>query len=165
MGNLIAVWGLAGPVLLLSWAIIRLTPIAMEAISQQLTWYHWLALVVNLLLMGYSEGYRGFQKAYSPRLAARVRHLRDTKSISQKIFAPFFCMGYFHATRRRLITTYVLTLGIVVLVILVHRLSQPWRGILDAGVVFGLGWGLVATLIYCYRALCSPHFGYSPEVP
>jgi len=32
------------------------------------------------------------------------------------------------------------TAAIVVLVLLVHRLEQPWRGIVDAGVVTGLTW-------------------------
>ena len=62
----------------------------------------------------------------------------------RSLFAPLFAMGFFHATRATKITAYVLTLAIVVLVILVHRLDQPWRGIIDAGVVVGLGWGVLS---------------------
>ena len=38
------------------------------------------------------------------------------------------------------------------LVALVRRLDQPWRGIIDAGVVVGLAWGLAALWIFTARA-------------
>ena len=31
----------------------------------------------------------------------------------------------------------------VIIVVVVHQFPQPWRGIVDAGVVVGLGWGVV----------------------
>ena len=49
---------------------------------------------------------------------------------------------------RQLITTYGLTVAIVILIIVFHRLDQPWRGVLDAGVVVGLSWGIV-TIVIC----------------
>jgi hypothetical protein len=74
-------------------------------------------------------------------------------------------MGYFHATRRRQITSWSLTLGIIALVIGVRYLVQPWRGIIDAGVVVGLAWGVVAVGWFAVRGLTAPTFAYSPEVP
>ena len=47
-------------------------------------------------------------------------------------------MSYFYATRKRKISSLGLTGLIVCFVILVRLLSQPWRGILDAGVVTGI---------------------------
>lgn len=165
MQGLTLIWGMSGLFSLLLWAMIRLALITAEALSLGLNWHHWLVLLLNLALMAYYEGYRGFQKNYAPRFAARLRYLRDTNSAAQRILAPLFCMGFFHASKRRLITTYALTLGIVILVVLFHRLSQPWRGILDAGVVLGLAWGLVSTAVFCYMALSAPSFRYSPELP
>ena len=51
------------------------------------------------------------------------------------------------------------------LILLVGLLEQPWRGIVDAGVVVGLTWGLVSLLIFSVLAFAQADFGYSPEVP
>jgi hypothetical protein len=75
--------------------------------------------------------------------------------------APLFCMGLVHATRRRLAISWGILVGLIALVIAVQRLDQPWRGIVDAGVVVGLSWGLVATLFYFAAALA----GRGPDVP
>ncbi len=60
--------------------------------------------------------------------------------------------------------SYSLTLGIIVLILLVRLLPQPWRGILDAGVIVGLVWGFVALLIFAVQGLRSRDYDYSPEV-
>ena len=165
MGFIGAVWGLGGPTMLLLWAIFRLTPIAVDSFSFDLQWYHWLVLLANILFMAYSEGYRGFQLGYSPRLAARALNLARHPSGLRVALAPLFCMGYFHTTRHRMIAAYALTFGIIILIILVQRLDQPWRGILDAGVVVGLAWGVIATVIYGFKAFIEPNYAYSPELP
>jgi hypothetical protein len=50
-------------------------------------------------------------------------------------------------------------------VVLVSQLPQPWRGIVDAGVVVGLVWGM--TSVVCH--LISQVYGFSrnvdPELP
>ena len=72
IGTLGAFWGLAGVSLLLGSAVYRLTLVSVEALSHELLWYHWMALVLNVLFMAYSEGYQGFQLGFSPRVAARA---------------------------------------------------------------------------------------------
>ncbi len=158
-------WGLSGIFLLLGWAVYRLTPRALEAIGMGLSTWQWVALALWTLLMGVAEGYRGFQKKFSPRVAARARYLRDRPTPVRAIFAPLFCMGYFHARRRTQITSISLTAGIVVLVVLVSFCAQPWRGIIDFGVVVGLVWGMVSLAGFAGVALCSAEFAYSPETP
>ncbi len=165
MGTLGAIWGITGVSLLLGSAIYRLGPLAVNAFAHDFLWYHWLSLALIVLFMAYAEGYRGFQQRFSPRVAARARYLKEHPKVLHVILAPFFCMGYFHATRRRKITSISLTVGIVILVLLVRLLSQPWRGIIDAGVVLGLIWGLVSLIIFCAVAFTSKEFNYSPEVP
>lgn len=164
-GALGAFWGLAGVLALLVSACLRLWPKTVAAFSQPFAWYHWAALVVIVLGMAYAEGYKGFQKAFSPRTAARARHLRQNPRIDHVILAPFFCMGYFHATKRRKITSISLTLGIIVLIILVSYVSQPWRGIIDAGVVVGLVWGIISLIMFSMQAFSTREFPYSAEVP
>jgi len=111
MGILGAAWGITGVSLLLSSAIFRLARVAAEAFSHPFDWRHWTALVALLLFMGYAEGYRGFQQRFSPRVAARARYLRERPNLFRSALAPLFCMGFFHATRRRKIVTLSLTLG------------------------------------------------------
>jgi len=165
MTKLGAYWGLAGVLLLIGSAVSRLTPIAIKAFSLTWSWYHWIAFVLIMLFMAYVEGYRAFQQAFSPRVAARARYLLTHKNLLHTLLAPLFCMAYFHAPLRRRITSISVTCGIIVLVILVRLLDQPWRGIIDGGVVVGLAWGLVSLAIFGYQALTQEMFSYPPEVP
>jgi hypothetical protein len=165
MGVFGAFWGLAGIALLLGSAIYRLTPLAIDAFSYDWFWYHWLSFALMLFFMAYAEGYRAFQLGFSPRVAARARHLRDHPNALYAVLAPLFCMAYFHAPKRRQIVSISVTAGIIVLVILVRLLEQPWRGIIDGSVVVGLAWGLVSLIVFGYQAVTVEHFPYSPEVP
>jgi len=164
-GNLGAIWGLAGVLALLGSACLRLWPKAVDSFSYPFAWYHWTSLAFIVIGMAYAEGYMGFQKAFSPRTASRARYLRQNPRIQHVILAPFFCMGYFYATKRRKITSISLTLGIIVLIVLVSFVSQPWRGIIDAGVVAGLAWGIVSLLAFGFQALGRDPYPYNPEVP
>lgn len=164
-GRFGAAWGILGVSLLLAGAIYRLTPIAADAAAHPLDWYHWVTAVAFLAFMLYAEGYRGFQTAFSPMVAARARYLRANPQPMHVVLAPLFCMGYFHATTRRRIKSTSVTGVIVIFVIVVQGLDQPWRGIVDAGVVAGLCWGLTTLIVFSYLALNSREFAYSPEVP
>jgi hypothetical protein len=165
MGRFGALWGIAGFSLLLGYAIIRLAPIAIDAFSHPFLWYHWLALILNTLLMAYSEGYRGFQQGLSPRVAARARYLYHHPNSLHALLSPLFCMGYFYTTKRRQVATISLTIGIIILILLVRLLGQPWRGIIDVGVIIGLSWGLVSLMIFTIKAFTTQHFDFSPELP
>ncbi len=165
LGVIGVVWGLAGVVLLLGYALIRLYPVTMEAFDQPLAWYHWVCLVGFIVFMAYSEGYRGFQQAFSPRVAARLKYLYDHPRPLHVLLSPLFCMGYFYIRKQRRIVIYILTIGIIAIIVAVKWLAQPWRGIVDAGVLVGLTWGLVTVLIFTRQAFIRKPFPYSPEVP
>jgi cytochrome bd-type quinol oxidase subunit 1 len=158
-------WGTIGVLGLLLFAVYRLAPRAMEAYDGGLTVGQWALAAAICVFMAYAEGYRGFQLKFSPRTAARIRYLRDNPDPVRALFAPLFAIGYFHATRGTRIRAYALSLGIVALVLLVHRLDQPWRGLIDAGVVVGLAWGIVSIVGWVARALTQATFAASPEVP
>ena len=165
MGYFGAIWGFSGVVALIGFAIYRLAPRAWEALSQPLSVVQWIFLIVFAIFMLVAEGYRGFQKKFSPRTAARVKYLRDHPTALRVVFAPFFCMGYFFATRKTQITSICLTLGIILLVILVRYLPTPWRGLVDFGVVLGLSYGIVSFAVFTVQALASRNYPHSPEVP
>ena len=152
-GTLAMAWGLLGVGGLLLWALYRLSFRALAAFTGTLDWYHWLALVACVLSMAYSEGYRGFQQGFSPRAAARVRHLRDHASWLETLLAPLFVMSYFNAERQRQIISFLLTLLIIGLVLAVRLIPQPWRGIIDLGVVAGLSWGVLSFALCVWKEL------------
>ena len=165
MGIIGAVWGFSGIVALIGFAIYRLTPRAMEALETSLTTVQWIFLVAFAVFMLVAEGYRGFQKKFSPRTAARVKYLRDHPRGLHVLLAPFFCMGYFFAKRKTQITAICLTLGIVLLVILVGLLPNPWRGLIDFGVVLGLTYGVISFALFTAKALFSEDYPHAPEIP
>ena len=147
-----AIWAIAGVAGILAWAIVRLAAIALGALEQPLVWYHWAAIGAFVPFMAWSEGLRGFQRRFSPRVAERAMLIRAAPTAARVIFAPLFAAGFFGGSRRERLGACLGTAAIVALVVLVHRLEQPWRGILDAGVVTGLTWGVVATLALSARA-------------
>ena len=164
MGVWAAVWGVAGVSLLLGWAIARLSPVAWRVMTEPLSAAHWAALAAVVLAMAFFEGYRGFQRGFSPRVAARARHLSLHPTPVRAVLAPFFCIGYFGAPRGRRVASFAVSAGVAVLVVLVRRLDQPWRGIIDAGVVVGLAWGLAALWIFTARAFGPRGLDHNPEV-
>ena len=164
LGRIGAIWGLGGILVMLSFAIYRLSGVTLDAFNYQFAWWHWALLLVNIIFMAHSEGYKGFQQGYSPRVVARAMSLLNNPHPARVVLAPLFCMGFFGATRRRLITTYVLTAGIVTLIYVFHHLPQPLRGVLDAGVVVGLTWGVLAIVVFAVRAFRGEPLSHSPEL-
>lgn len=164
IGGFAFVWGLGGFFLLLIFAVYRLAPIAWEAMQQPLNAIQYALLIGNSLFMAYSEGYKGFQKAYSPRVVARAFYLKRHATLPLAILAPFFCMTFFAAPRKRVMTSWILTIAIIILIILFQKLPSPWRGILDAGVVVGLTWGMVATALVLFRCFSNAGAIADPEV-
>ena len=165
MGTISAAWGMLGICLILGSAIYRLSLVGLDALSQPLSWYHWVIALVWIAFMAFSEGYRGFQKGFSPRVAARIAYLQRNPTLLRLILAPLFCMGYFHIERKRQIITFVITFAIIGLVQIVHLLEQPWRGIVDLGVVTGLAWGLISLCGFTAQAFLDENFSHSPQVP
>lgn len=158
-------WGIGGVLALLGFAVYRLTPVAVASLDSDLEALHVAGYVASILFMGYSEGYRAFQRAFSPRVVARGMFLAENPRPLFVAFAPAFCMAYFHATPRRQLASWILSGGIVGLVLLVGRVPQPWRGIIDVGVVIALVWGMLAILFFWAAALAGKSLPVGPEVP
>lgn len=140
-------------VALLVHALNRLTPYAVEAFEMGLTPFQWVVCIGWTLLNAYAEGYRGFQKAFSPRVIARMVHLAREPRPLFVLLAPLYAMALFHARKKRLIVAWILVAMIVGLVLLIRVLPQPWRGIVDVGVVVGLAWGTLSIVWLLFDAL------------
>jgi len=158
-------WGFFGVIALLVDALIRLAPVAWAPIADEsLGWGAGLAYLLSIAFMAYTEGYRGFQKQFTPRLVARLWVIRQTPWWVQ-LLAPLYAMGMIHATRRRLLGAWGLVLAIVMMIIAIRFLPQPWRGAIDAGVVVGMSWGLASMMAQMARALVSGPPSLDPELP
>ncbi len=160
-GLLLATWGVGGVLLLLGQAIWRLGARALEAMTQPLSTMQIAALVAWSLFSLYGEGYRAFQLRFSPRVVARALVLARSATAFQALLAPAFCMSLFHATRRGQAVAWSTVVMVICLVLVVSRLPQPWRGIIDGGVVLALAWGAAAIVVFFFRAVAS---GTPPEV-
>lgn len=158
-------WGLIGVLALLVDAIYRLTPYALDLTRRSLDAVEIAALVGWVAFNGYSEGYRAFHRQFSPRVIARARALDANPRPLHVVLAPLFVMGMIHATRKRLIVSWVIAAFIVGIVIVVRMLDQPWRGIIDAGVVIALAWGVASMLYYAARAFAGHPMPVDPDLP
>ena len=165
MGTIGAVWGILGVSLILGRGLFCIYPFSRELCGMPFGLVEWVALALSLVFMGYSEGYKAFHKGFSPRVASRALHLKNNPTLLRVVFAPLFCMGFFHATKKRKIVTYCVTFGVILLIIGVSQLSQPWRGIIDAGVLVGLGWGLLAIWYHAIGAFFGSGPSVLPETP
>jgi hypothetical protein len=152
----IASWGILGVALLLGRALLQLTPIALEPIvSSSLRLPHWILLLAWVAFNAYAEGYLGFHRKFSPRVVGRALDLGRNPTFLRVLLAAPYCIGLFHAPRRTMFTSWSLVLVIAGVVVGVRHLPQPWRGIIDAGVVVGLGIGLLSLLSSFVSALAA----------
>jgi hypothetical protein len=149
----VATWGVVGVLALVAQALVRLTPLALEPLATGMTSLQWALYLGWIAFNAYAEGYRGFQLSFSPRVVARAVHLARHPNAVHVLLAPVYCMALFQASRRRMIVAWVLLIAIVAIVVAVRMLPQPWRGIVDAGVVVGLGWGGMSIVMIFGRAI------------
>jgi hypothetical protein len=113
------------------------------------------AYVATCLWFAYVEGYKGFQLKFAPLVVKRSFTLVPGKNNTKWyhfLLAPPYSMGMLHATRKRMIVSYSVTLGVAAIVAGVKRLPYPWRNIIDAGVVAGLSWGSLSILFLYVRS-------------
>ncbi len=156
LGVFAATWGITGVLIIIGVAMVRLTRVGLDAFDYPLQIHHWAFLVVFLLFMLISEGYRGFQKSFAPRVAARARELQLDPRPLQAFLAPLVCMGLIYSTPSRMLRSYGLMGTIVIFVLGVRQLPQPWRGLVDLGVAAGLMWGVLALIVFTYQAFGAP---------
>ena len=157
-------WAIIGLMSLLLFACWRLFAYTVESFSMPLNWLHWVVFVGWAIFMAHEEGYKGFQLKFSPRFAARCKYLLTNATWLQTLLAPLFCMAYFHAPKKRVLATWALSLMIIGFILAFRYMPQPWKGLLDFGVVFGLLWGIVSTTYYCFKAFTDKNFNRDDEV-
>ncbi len=147
-------WGVIGVLALFGRALVRLAPMAWQPIADgSLSPLHIAAYVAWVIFNAYGEGYRAFQKAFCPRVVGRALHLAQHPRPLYALLAPLYCLSLFHANRRGLTVAWVMLAIIALLVWLLRITPQPWRGIIDGGVVVALAWGVIALVVMSVQAL------------
>lgn len=165
LGRIGFVWGAIGVICLLMFSAFRLSVVALEFFNYPAQVWHWVVILCWVVFMAYSEGYKGFQQAFSPRVASRLLWLKQNPKFWLVIVAPLFAMGFIYASKKRAIISYTILLMVIVFVLIAVNLPQPWRPMLDAGVVVGLLWGTVATWWKILVALRSDSSQVDPDLP
>mmetsp|Transcript_51816 Transcript_51816/g.160719 ORF Transcript_51816/g.160719 Transcript_51816/m.160719 type:complete len:268 (-) Transcript_51816:58-861(-) len=148
--RLVQAWGTLGVCSYLGYGVAKVVPIVLDGLGAIEAGWQWALLAVTLLFFAYVEGYRGFQKGFSPRVVSRAWVVSEETASApfwHKILAPAFCIGYFHGTTKRVATSWGVTSVIFAVVIGVKQLANPYRAIIDAGVIVGLVWGIVSILL------------------
>ena len=146
-------WAIFGVLLLLGQATYRLSTIACEALSsgEMTTLQYWICGVWSVANC-YLEGYRGFHLRFVPRVVARAVYLSHHPKTTHPLLAPIFAMAFYAANRKGKAAAWGVTGAVLIAIVLVRQLAQPWRGIIDAGVVVGL---LAGSASLAYQALAA----------
>jgi hypothetical protein len=150
--NAAAIWGVVGVSALLLEALYRLAPLAWEGVVVQ---FAPLTAGVALAfggLMAWLEGYRGFQRKWVPLAIERAFSIERSSRLEVAL-APLKVLGVWRAEAKVRRRAWMMVVGIWSLVLLVRQLPQPWRGVVDSGVVVGLFWGTVALWVRLLRRL------------
>lgn len=164
-GTALYLWAVLGITALLTQAVLRLSAVAWEALSSgEMTSLQYGVCGVWCLMNAYMEGYRGFQKKFVPRVLARAHHLALHPEPLPAILAPLYAMAFFRAALRARIAAWGVTCLVLIAITLVRSIAQPWRGIIDAGVVVGLTWGLIALVVGAIGRLAGQEPEGDPEL-
>lgn len=142
-----AAWGVGGTVAVLLDAIVRLLPKALAPLREEVTPELIAAYAASMAILGYAEGYRGFQKSFAPKVVTRALALRGPL---QTALAPLYCLGLL-GPPAVVVRGWALLAVIVGFVGIASQLDAQWRGAVDAGVVVGLSWGAVSILARATR--------------
>lgn len=140
-------WAVLGIVLLLLESVVRLGRISVARLSEGLGAHEWCAFVVCAAAMVYVEGHRTFSRSFGPNVVARAFQLTHSAYWPHVALAPLYAMSLVGDTPRRLVRSWLLAGALVLVVVLVRRLPETIRCIVDASVALALTWGTVALCI------------------
>jgi hypothetical protein len=130
-------------------AVYRLGTRALLSISEGLSPGQWVLLCLSIVAFAYGEGYRALHRRFVPHLLERASELSSDARppLRTWLLAPGYLLCLVQAApleRRRAWLSIVLIAGAV---LVVRRLPEPYRGIVDAGVAVALSIGLVSLLL------------------
>ena len=134
-------------------AIVQLARRGVATLNDGLGPLEWLAFVLLLVAFVYGEGWRALARRWVPAVLARTRQLGVGSPLPYRLLAPLYAMSLIGASARILARAWLGVALIVLAVIVVRALPEPWRGIVDAAVAAALLVGLWAIV----RGALAPH--------
>lgn len=137
-------WGIAGVGALLVNAVVQLGGRGLETMRAGLGPVEWLALLALTVAFVWGEGVRALGQRWVPGVVARAAELRPRSPRWHRILAPLYAMSLIGAGRRAAARAWLGVTLIVLAVLLVRALPEPWRGIVDVAVAAALLWGVIA---------------------
>lgn len=150
------VWAFAGVVLLLGRASVTLTWKGYQEIlasPQTLAGADWAVLVSVIVFFVWGEGWLALHRRWAPRVLKRILDLAPTTAIGTVLPGPLYAMGLVGAPRRTLIRTWIGVATIVMAVVLVRAMHQPWRAMVKLGVGGALALGVASLVLRAVRAV------------
>jgi hypothetical protein len=158
-------WAVGGVVMMLLEAVVRLGLVAVDGLGHGLTPAQALFAAAWVGFMVYAEAWRGFHLRFAPRVVARAVAIAADRRPFLVLLAPLAAMGLLWATPRRVRATWALVIGIVALILVVRALPEPWRAIVDLGVVLGLTGGTLSLGVHTVRAVRGRPTPMDPDLP
>mmetsp|Transcript_97759 Transcript_97759/g.193569 ORF Transcript_97759/g.193569 Transcript_97759/m.193569 type:complete len:210 (+) Transcript_97759:69-698(+) len=161
-------WGIGFWVGLFVQSIVSLAPRSFDPWRHQdLSTGQWVAYATISLGIWLCEGVGAFQRSFSPQLVRRAKELGPFSPIHELLLSPGFVAGLFAARGKRLVKSWALIAVLVPgLALTVPWLPYPWRSMVDAGVVLGLGWGTAVIVVLYARALLTSRWpDIDPDMP
>ena len=125
----------------------------------------WTVSILWTLANCYLEGYRGFHRRFVPRVVARAHKLSREPSLTHPVLAPLFAMAFFLAARKARLSAWGVTIAVLLAIFVVRKVPQPWRGVIDMGVVAGLVVGAVSLIVSAFFAYRGTALLSDPELP
>lgn len=142
-------WAGGAMLLLLLDAVARLCAVFVSAYSEFES-HHWCALMLWAPLIVYLEGYRGFHDRFAPALVIRSHVVAQRGPWWTVLLAPVVAVGLLWGSRRRLITSWTLVVGVCGLVLAMRSLPLAWRGVVDGGVALALAVGISSIVAWFF---------------
>jgi len=153
MKKLYKIYSIGGIIAIFSSAIFRLYPHVKEGFSYQFSTLNWIVMIAYLIIMIVGKGYFALYRSFVPRVINRSKILIAEGKLLDRLLAPLYCMGFFKAPIKRLIISYAMLSFIITFISSASRISQPWRGIIDLGVIVGLSIGIISLLFLGIKEL------------
>jgi hypothetical protein len=129
-------------------AVYRLGTRALLSIGEGLSAAQWALLLLSIVAFAYGEGYRALHRRFVPHLLERASELAHApQSPRTWLLAPGFLLCLVQAERTEQQRAWLSLVLIAGAVLVVRRLPEPYRGIVDAGVAVALSIGLGSLLL------------------
>ncbi len=142
-----------GVAAVLGWAAWRLGARGLAVVREGLTPTQWQVLAVLVLAFVIGEGVVALQRRWLPKVAGRAAMLSSRAPIALRVAAPAHAFGLVGVPMRVAVRAWLGVAAVVLAVLAVRALPDPWRGMIDLAVAAALAWGAVAALSIGVRLL------------